>query len=148
MKPFSKSAERMQPSAIRQMTKLSAVAAGSDYICRWNAKSCNVSAGASCGICREEIRSDHGKNLQYGMTAGPRALLNWISGYLDAMGINAPIERIICTTGYQQAINIITEVLIDPDDYIFVEKPTYIGALMVFRKSGATLIAVEQAGME
>jgi 2-aminoadipate transaminase len=78
------------------------------------------------------------------MTAGPRTLLNWISTYLETKGIHASPDRIICTTGSQQAIDIITEVLIDPGDYIFVEKPTYIGALMVFRKSGATLVTVEQ----
>ena len=145
MKPFSKSAERMQPSAIRQMTKLSAVA-GRDLITFAGGmpNPATFPLERLAEYAADEIRRDQGKNLQYGMTGGPRSLLKWISGYLEAKGIDAPPERLICTTGSQQAINIITEVLIDPGDYIFVEKPTYIGALMVFRKSGATLITVEQ----
>jgi 2-aminoadipate transaminase len=145
MKPFSKSAERMQPSAIRQMTKLAAVA-GRDLITFAGGmpNPATFPLDRLAEYATDEIRKDHGKNLQYGMTAGPRTLLNWLSTYLEKKGIHASPDQIICTTGSQQAIDIITEVLIDPGDYIFVEKPTYIGALMVFRKSGATLVTVEQ----
>jgi 2-aminoadipate transaminase len=145
MKPFSSSAERMQPSAIRQMTKLAA-AAGRDLITfaggMPNPATFPLDRLAEYAV--DEIRRDHGKNLQYGMTAGPRTLLNWISTYLRTKGIHASPDHIVCTAGSQQAIDIITQVLIDPGDYIFVEKPTYIGALMVFRKTGATLIPVNQ----
>ena len=78
------------------------------------------------------------------MTAGPRSLVDWLCEYVKAKGIHARSDQILCTTGSQQAIDIISEILIDPGDHIFVENPTYIGALMVFRKSGANLVAVAQ----
>lgn len=145
MKPFSKSADRMQPSAIRQMTKLSATA-GRDLITfaggMPNPATFPLDRLAQFAV--EEIHSGRGKNLQYGMTAGPQSLLKWICRYLSEKNIQVTLDQVICTTGSQQAIDIITEVLIDPGDFIFVENPTYIGALMVFRKSGANLIAVGQ----
>ena len=77
MKPFSKSAERMQPSAIRQMTKLSAVA-GRDLITFAGGmpNPATFPLERLAEYAAEEIRMDHGRNLQYGMTAGPRALLH------------------------------------------------------------------------
>ncbi len=145
MKPFSRSADRMQPSAIRQMTKLSAVA-GRDLITFAGGmpNPATFPLEQLAQYAADEIRNENGKSLQYGMTAGPRSLVHWLRDYVQAKGIHAKPDQILCTTGSQQAIHIITEILIDPGDHIFVENPTYIGALMVFRKSGANLVAVGQ----
>jgi 2-aminoadipate transaminase len=145
MKEFSKTAERMRPSAIRQMTKLAA-RAGHDLITfaggMPNPSTYPLNELEKYAV--EEIRNENGRNLQYGMTAGPRSLVNWITEYVRSKGINTSSDLILCTTGSQQAIHLITEILIDPNDFIFVENPTYIGALMVFLKTGANLVGVKQ----
>lgn len=142
---FSERAERMQPSAIRQMTKL-AFQAGRDLITFAGGmpNPATFPLKRLAQIAAEEIENHEGRSLQYGATVGTRGLVEWISQYSHSKGIQASVENIMCTNGSQQAIDLITEILIDPDDYIFVENPTYLGALMIFFKTGANLVAVQQ----
>lgn len=142
---FSERAKRMEPSAIRAMTKLSADA-GRELI--------SLAGGMPdpatfplerlAEIAASEVRDHHGKSLQYGMTAGYRPLVEWICRYIARYHIDSSPDNVMCTTGSQQAIDLITEVLIDPGDLIFVEVPSYIGALIVFRKSGGVMVPVVQ----
>lgn len=142
---FSEKADRMRPSAIRAMTKLAA-AAGKDLI-TFAGGMPNPSTfplGQLATIASEEILNHKGRSLQYGLTAGYRPLVNWISTYVNKFGVQASPERICCTTGSQQGIDLIAQILIDPGDFVFVENPTYIGALAVFRNSGAVITPVAQ----
>jgi 2-aminoadipate transaminase len=142
---LSERSQRMQPSAIRKMTKLAAAAGGTLITFAGgmpNPKTFPLEKLAQ--IASSEILEHHGKNLQYGMTSGYRPLVRWISEYLIEKGITGSPDQIVCTNGSQQAIDLIVEILIDPGDLIFVEAPTYIGALAVFQKSGADLINVSQ----
>ena len=145
MNPFSYAAEHMQPSAIRQMTKLSAglgrelitFAGGMPNPATFPLEELAQYAG-------EEIRAHGGSHLQYGMTGGTRGLVDWVCQYVQSKGISANPNRVICTTGSQQAIDLIAEILIEKNDFILVEKPTYIGALMVFHKTGGNYVPVLQ----
>jgi 2-aminoadipate transaminase len=100
MKPFSDRAQRMRPSAIRQMTRLAAQA-GHDLIALAGGmpNPATFPLQRLAEIAADEIKKNAGRNLQYGSTAGPRALLEWISAYSDTKGIRAPIENIVCTHG-------------------------------------------------
>lgn len=140
----------MQPSAIRAMTKLAA-GAGPDLITLAGGmpNPSTFPLKQLARIAEEEIRDHHGRSLQYGLTTGLRSLVEWICKYVDNNHIHVSPSQVMCTTGSQQALDLITEVLIDTEDYIFVENPTYIGALGVFRKSGANVrsVAQDDAGM-
>ena len=142
---FSERAQRMQPSAIRQMTKLAAQA-GRDLITFAGGmpNPATFPLKTLAEIAVEEIENHGGRNLQYGPTIGTRMLVEWIAQYSEKKGIRTLPENIVCTNGSQQAIDLITEILIDPGDCIFVENPTYLGALMIFLKTGARMIAVQQ----
>jgi 2-aminoadipate transaminase len=145
MKPFSRTAQRMQPSAIRQMTKLSAVA-GRDLITFAGGMPNPLTFPLEqlAEYAASEIRDNEGRSLQYGLTAGMRSLVQWICEHVNAKGVLAKPENVVCTTGSQQAIDLITQILIDPGDYIFVENPTYLGALIAFVKNGGQLVPVGQ----
>lgn len=142
---FSERSQRMQPSAIRRSSKLAA-AAGPDLI--------NFGSGLPNAatfplkklseFAAAEICNNSGKNLQYGMTQGHRGLVQWIADYANKKNIQANPEDVICTTGSQQALDLIADILIEPGDSVFVETPTYIGALAVFRNSGARLVPILQ----
>ncbi len=54
-------------------------------------------------------------------------------------------EDILVTTGGQQAIDLITKILVDPGDPIICEGPTYPGAVPVFTSYQAETI---QVGMD
>jgi len=55
-----------------------------------------------------------------------------------------PVDKsgLIITTGAQQAINLVAKVLVDPDDLIITEYPSFIGALAAFKSYGAKLRGV------
>lgn len=70
--------------------------------------------------------------LQYGPTEGlDQTKLN-IAEVMAAEGARVDIENVLVTTGGQQAIDLVTRVLIDPGDLIFAEGPTYPGAIPSF----------------
>ncbi len=49
-------------------------------------------------------------------------------------------EQVLITNGSQQALSLITQLLVTPDDSVAIENPGYRGARDVFRASGATLL--------
>jgi 2-aminoadipate transaminase len=142
---FSQRARRVRPSAIRMTTKLAStigrelitLASGMPNPLTYPLEQLGT-------IAAEETSQHEGKSLQYGLTTGFRPLVDWICKYVEKNGIHAVPEQVVCTTGSQQAIDLLTDVLIDPGDRIYVESPTYLGALGSFRKSGAEMVSVRQ----
>ncbi|WP_408608404.1 aminotransferase-like domain-containing protein [Actinomyces howellii] len=78
------------------------------------------------------IRKDGGRALQYGNGQGLPRLREQIPEIMALEGIAADPEDVIVTTGSQQAVDIITELFIDPGDVILAEAPTYVGSLSIF----------------
>ena len=88
--------------------------------------------------------------FQYGPTSGYPPLLASLKEYLQSKGL--PVDEsqdLLITTGAQQAINLVTKVLIDPGDRIITEYPSFIGALAAFKSYGAILkgIALDDDGI-
>ncbi|HEX7509998.1 MAG TPA: PLP-dependent aminotransferase family protein [Chitinivibrionales bacterium] len=85
-------------------------------------------------------RSTKQAAFQYGPTSGYPALVESLKVYLASKGL--PVDKsqkLIITTGAQQALNLITKVFIDPGDRIVTEYPSFIGALAAFKSYGAIL---------
>lgn len=78
------------------------------------------------------ISKDGGKALQYGNGQGLPVLREQITEVMALEGIDADPDDVIITTGSQQAVDIITELFIDPGDVILAEAPTYVGSLSIF----------------
>jgi len=58
--------------------------------------------------------------------------------------VAATIDRIVVTTGSQQALDLVARVLLDPGDVVLLELPSYTGAITAFRNVGASLVGVRQ----
>ena len=56
---------------------------------------------------------------------------------------DADAERILVTTGSQQALDLVITALTDPGDVVVVERPSYLAALQLFRLSGLRVVSVE-----
>jgi len=65
--------------------------------------------------------------LQYAPTEGYMPLREWI-----AERHRVTVDRVLITTGSQQALDLLAKVLIDPGSRVLVENPTYLGALQAF----------------
>jgi DNA-binding transcriptional MocR family regulator len=85
--------------------------------------------------------------FQYGPTSGYPPLIESLKKYLSAKGL--PVDnsqKILITTGAQQAINLLTKIFIDPGDRIITEYPSFIGALAAFKSYGAILKGIPLDG--
>jgi 2-aminoadipate transaminase len=141
---LSRSAEKMKESAIRRMGTV--VAQGRDII--------SFAPGYPAPdtfpwaefqeITRELLSGRDGAVLQYGPTRGYRPLLDRIAGIMQSRGATTSIERLLVTTGSQQGLDLVARVLLDPDDVLLVELPTYTGAITAFRNVRAAMVGVRQ----
>jgi 2-aminoadipate transaminase len=80
-----------------------------------------------------------------GSVLGYLGLREWIRGWMRDGGLLpdwADASDIMITCGSQEGISLAGEALIDPGSYVLVESPTYMEALLSFRKQGAVCIGV------
>ena len=96
------------------------------------------------------MRRDGIAALDYGEHNGYRALRESIAHILASQGIQSQPENILITAGSQQALSLISQLLLNPGDVILVESPTYSGALDLFRALGFTIVGipVDSQGMQ
>ena len=79
----------------------------------------------------------------YASPAGHRPLRDALSEYLGrARGVSCDAERVVIVNGSQQALDLVSRVLLDPGDGAVVEEPHYPGATVPFEAAGARLIRV------
>jgi DNA-binding transcriptional MocR family regulator len=80
--------------------------------------------------------------LQYSSTEGDPQLRELLAGRFALRGLPAGAGEILVTTGSQQALGLVADVLIDPGDVVLVENPSYLAALQSFSLAGARLVPV------
>jgi 2-aminoadipate transaminase len=100
--------------------------------------------------CAQTLREDGAAALQYGTTEGYRPLRGWLCEELARVnGIETSPEHVLIVTGSQQGLDLVGKVLIDPDDLVVVENPTYLGAIQAFEAYEANFldVATDDAGM-
>ena len=90
----------------------------------------------------EVLERDGGRAFMYHENMGYKPLRESISKYLTEYGINAEASDIHVISGAQQGIDIISRVLLTNGDYVFVESPTYNGAVAVFKSRGAKIVEI------
>ena len=71
--------------------------------------------------------------------AGLIALRRRLAEYYHGEGVPTESGHILVTTGAQQAISLVTSLLVNPGDAVVTEEATYGGALDIFRSAGARL---------
>lgn len=64
--------------------------------------------------------------------------------------VGARQEQILVVSGATQGIDLVARCLLDPGDTIIVDRPGYLGALQIFRSSGANIIGwdIERADLD
>jgi 2-aminoadipate transaminase len=90
------------------------------------------------------LREKGATALQYGPTEGEPALREALAHWLTKERLDLRAENILVTSGSQQALDLLAQVLIDPGDPVIVELPSYIGALQAFAAHRARMIGVPQ----
>jgi len=84
-------------------------------------------------VIQAVLRRDGEAALGYGEHAGYAPLRATIAHILGSQGIPAQPENVLVTAGSQQAIALVSQLLLKPGDTLLVEEPTYAVALDLFR---------------
>jgi 2-aminoadipate transaminase len=141
LSPYASATRRVRPSAIRELFSL---LSRPDVISL--AGGFPSAAALDLNGLREATEQALASSLatafQYGNSEGYRPLVDLIAQRATARGIKLDASNILVTTGSQQAIDLITRVLVDPGDSVAVEAPTYLGALQAFQFQGADVLSV------
>ena len=92
-----------------------------------------------------EVLEENGvQALQYSSTQGYLPLREFIcERYKKVMGLDFKADDIIITNGSQQALDMFASVMIDPDDEVMVESPSYLAALQTFHLYSPVILPVE-----
>lgn len=95
-------------------------------------------------IAAEILKENPVGALQYGISEGNIALREKILEMMkERENINASLDEITIVSGGQQAIEIISKILLNEGDSVIVEAPSFVGGLNAFRSYGANLVGVE-----
>ncbi|TBL70913.1 PLP-dependent aminotransferase family protein [Paenibacillus thalictri] len=81
--------------------------------------------------------------LHYFGGSAVQFLPQWVKGRLARIGIEAPAENIRILAGAVQAIEIAARILINAGDEVWVEDPSFFGAIRIFKLAGAAIRAFE-----
>ncbi|MBO2943559.1 PLP-dependent aminotransferase family protein [Paenibacillus sp. F411] len=83
------------------------------------------------------------RSLQYGEAEGYGPLRQWLSeSWSRRKGLHMEPDRILLTTGTQQAMDLLVRSCTNPEDTVLVENPTSPGLLQVLRLHGVRMIPV------
>lgn len=88
------------------------------------------------------IRQRGTKIFQYGSGQGEEELREMITEVMRPDGLRGHPDDIVVTTGSQQALDLISEIFINPGDVVVAEAPSYVGALGTFRAYQANVVHV------
>lgn len=107
-------------------------------------------AAAFRGILAEALDAGGPALLQYSPPEGLGTLRRALAERMATRGMPVPPSSVIVCAGSQQGLYLVARALVEPDDVVVVEAPTYVGALQVFRSVGARIVAVpaDQDGMD
>ena len=101
-------------------------------------------------VLQAVMRRDGIAALDYGEPNGHAPLRETITHILASQGLQTRAENVLITAGSQQALSLVSQLLLKPGDVILVESPTYSGALDLFRALGFKVVGVpvDRQGMQ
>jgi DNA-binding transcriptional MocR family regulator len=101
-------------------------------------------------LFRQLDRKTRQSAFQYGPTPGLPRLLESLGGFLEKKGLPVRENRLMITTGSQQALSLLARVFINPGDRVLTEYPCFIGAIAAFRACEADIrsLPVDDEGIE
>ena len=104
---------------------------------------------AFAGIERALTEQREQKPVLHAPTEGFLSLREAICGLMRRRGVYCRADEVVVLAGSQQGIDLVARILLDPDDLVIVEAPTYFPALQTFRAAGARVMAIptDETGM-
>ncbi len=88
------------------------------------------------------------QSLQYGLTEGEPRLRQALAAWMSERGSPTAADSILVTSGSQQGLDLVARLLLNEEDCLLVERPSYLAALSAFSLSCPHLegIAADEQG--
>lgn len=101
-------------------------------------------------VIQTVMRRDGNAALEYGDRRGYAPLRCTIAHVLASQGLPVCSDNILITSGSQQALALVSQMLLKADDTILVESPTYAGGLSLFRALRLKVVGIptDENGMQ
>src|SRR5690606_34122863 len=136
---YSNMAQRLKPSIIRKLLAL--VQKGNVISLAGGTPDARLFPMDLLSDLSQKVVKEQGQlALQYGETAGWRPLREQVALHLQSRGISCKADNILITGGSQQGIDLLGRIFLNEGDTVAVEKPSYLGGLLVFQNFGAKYI--------
>lgn len=84
--------------------------------------------------------------LQYSRSEGLPGLRDWVAERMVTGGVRCARDNVLITSGSQQALDFMGRLFVDPGTPVYVQTPTYAGALQAFGAHGAVFRSLGSAG--
>lgn len=138
---YSVLASRMKASPIREILKIIqssnviSLAGGMPDPATFPAEEINE-------VVKQILSKKSALALQYSSTEGLTELREFILNWLVEDNKKAGLDNIVITSGSQQGLDLVSKVLLDPEDIVIVELPSYLAALNAFRSYGGEMVGI------
>ncbi|MFT3663519.1 PLP-dependent aminotransferase family protein [Piscinibacter sp.] len=139
---LARRAERMNPSVIREILKLTEKP-GIVSLAGGLPAPEGFPVEAMRAACERVLRDTPGEALQYAASEGFGPLREWVAAEMGAQGLACEASQVLITTGSQQGLDLAGKLLIDAGSSVAVERPTYLGALQAFAPYEPEVISIE-----
>jgi GntR family transcriptional regulator/MocR family aminotransferase len=94
-------------------------------------------------IAARGLRSSAPGLLAHGEILGFRPLRETVAAHVGlTRGVKCTADQVVITTGTQQSLDLISRLVLDPGDRVWMEDPGYVGATALLRAAGAEVIGV------
>jgi 2-aminoadipate transaminase len=138
---FSRSAQKMQKSAIREILKLTQQPGIISFAGGLPSPESFPTADLKKIVC--EILDEEGASaLQYSTTEGDQKLRELLVEKYKKDGVDVNVDDLIITTASQQGLDLIGKIFINPGDKVICGLPSYLGGISAFNTYGADLLGV------
>jgi len=89
------------------------------------------------------IFKESAQSLQYSPTEGNYELRSLLAQKMNREGGLCEAGNLVITDGSQQGIDLLSRILVNPDDPVLVEEPAYIGGMSAFKSYGGRPVGIE-----
>lgn len=147
-KLYSQTAHATKKSAIRELLKLADRPQVISFAGGW--PSPDLFPVEDIKKLFDKVLDERGRKvLHYSAAEGELLLKEELIRFMAKDNIHADPENIVILTGSQQGIDMLPKAFVDRGDIVFVETPTYVGAIQAFGNYGTNMIpiATDESGM-
>ncbi len=141
--------QRVKPSAIRELLRLGEARDITSFGGGYPDPACFPHEELAQAY-RQVLLDKRSASLQYATSLGLESLRSQIAARMQRQGVACTTDNVLIVQGAQQGLDLVAKLLIDRDDLIVTEDPTFLGALIAFNpyEPRYAAVGIDEEGMQ